>query len=86
MSLDRKSKGGSRGVQEIDGVLRYPDGSADIAAYAKLAHRERDAAIAGSARKGIRLVRELWSVVWTSVAPIARSELPAGKHPARAGR
>jgi hypothetical protein len=73
-------------LHELDGVLRYPDGSADIAAYAKLAHRERDAAVAALAREGIRRVREMWSAVWTSVAPIARSEPPSEKHRARAGR
>jgi hypothetical protein len=73
-------------VHEVDGVLRYPDGSADIATYAKLAHRERDAAVAAVAREGIRRVREMWSAVWTSVAPIARSEPSSDKHRARAGR
>ena len=31
-------------AQDIKGGLRHPDGSFDIAAYAKLAHRERAAA------------------------------------------
>ena len=82
MFREQKSNGRSR-LQEIEGVLRYPDGSVDIAAYAKLAHREREEAIAASARESIRRMREIWSAVWRSVTRIARSEPPSGKHAAR---
>ncbi len=83
MSRDQKSDGRSLRVQEIDGVLRHPDGSADIAAYANVAHRDRAAAIAASAREAIRMVRKMVSDVRARLVPIA---LPSGKHRARAGR
>lgn len=86
MCQDQKSNDRLPRVQEIEGVLRYPDGSADIAAYSKLAHRERDAAVAALAREAIRRAREMWSAVWTSLAPIARSEPPSEKHHAAARR
>ena len=86
MSRDQKPNGRSLRVQEIEGVLRYPDGSVDIAAYAKLAHRERAAAIAASAREGIRRVREMWSVIRTNLAPVARSEPASVKRHAAARR
>lgn len=73
-------------AQDIEGVLRHPDGSLDIAAYAKLAHRERAAAIASSAKEGIRRVRELWTMIRTSLVPVARSEPTSGKHQAAARR
>lgn len=67
-------------AQDIEGVLRHPDGSLDIAAYAKLAHRERAAAIAFSAREAIRMVREMGSAVRARLAPAS------GKHHAHIAR
>jgi hypothetical protein len=69
-----------------EGVLRRPDGSPDIAAYAMLAHHERTAAIAASARGAIRMVREMVSGIRASLAPAARSEPTCGKHQAAARR
>ena len=66
----------------LEGVLRHPDGSPDIAAYAKLAHRERAAAIASSAREGIRKVRAMVSGLRARLAPVVRSGSASGKHAA----
>lgn len=66
-------------AKHVEGVLRHPDGSVDIAAYARIAHRERAAAIASSARATIRMVRGIWSVIRARLAP-------AGNHPAPMGR
>ncbi len=73
-------------AQDIEGVLRHPDGSFDCAAYAKLAHRERAAAMAASAGKAIRMVREMMSGVRASLAPIAKSGRASGKHQAAVRR
>ena len=67
-------------AQDIEGVLRHPDGSLDIAAYAKLAHRERAAAIAASAREAVRMVREMGAAVRARLAPAS------GKHHAHIAR
>ena len=48
MSWEEKPHGRAPRAPDMEGVLRYPDGSVDIAAYAKIAHRERTAAIASS--------------------------------------
>ena len=86
MSREVNPNGHAPRAQDIEGVLRHPDGSLDIAAYAKLAHRERAAAIASSAREAIRMVREMVSGVRASLAPVARSEPASGKHHAAARR
>jgi hypothetical protein len=67
-------------AQDIEGVLRHPDGSLDIAAYAKLAHRERAAAITSSASEAVRMVREMGSAVRARLAPAS------GKHHAHIAR
>ena len=85
MSRELNSNSRSLRVQENEGVLRYPDGSVDIAAYARLAHRERTAAITASTTEAIRRVRAMVSVIRTSLAPAAR-EPASGKHHAAAGR
>ena len=85
MSREVNPNGHALRVQQVEGVLRYPDGSVDIAAYAKLAHRERAAAIAASAREAICMVREMVSVIRVSLAPVGRSGPAAGKHRAAAG-
>ncbi len=69
-----------------EGDLRHPDGSPDIAAYARLAHRERAAAIAASTGAGFRRVREMLSGVRASLAPVARSGPPCGKRHAHIAR
>ncbi|MDP3077318.1 hypothetical protein [Bradyrhizobium sp.] len=73
-------------AQDIEGVRRRPDGSFDIAAYAKLAHRERAAAIASSAGEAMRMAREMVLGVRASLAPFARSGPASRKHHATAGR
>ena len=47
----------------VEGVLRHPDGSVDIAAYARLAHRERRRRLLPRREKRIRMVREMVSVI-----------------------
>jgi hypothetical protein len=86
MSREVNPNGHAPRAQDMEGVLRRPDGSLDIAAYAKLAHRERAAAIAASARKAIRMVREMVSAVRASLAPVVRSGPASGKHHAAVRR
>jgi len=86
MSLEVNPNGRALRVQEIEGVLRYPDGSIDIAAYAKRAHRERAMAIAASAKAGIRKVRKMVAAVLAGLAPATRSAPASGKHHAPVGR
>ena len=45
MSWEKKPDGPVSWGQGVEGELRHPDGSPDIAAYGRIAHRERDAAI-----------------------------------------
>jgi hypothetical protein len=66
----------------LEGILRHPDGSPDIAAYAKLAHRERAAAVAALAREVIHKVRAMVSGLRARLAPVARSGPASGKHAA----
>jgi hypothetical protein len=64
--------------------LRHPDGSPDIAAYGRIAHRQRAAAIAFSAREAIRIVGETLSAIR---ARLASPGIPtSGKHHAHTGR
>jgi hypothetical protein len=86
MSREQKSNGSVLGVQEIEGLLRHADGSPDIAAYAKLAHHERDKAVAALATEAIRRVRETVSVIRASLAPPVTSERVSGKRHAAARR
>jgi hypothetical protein len=44
-------------------VLRHPNGSIDIGAYAAIAHRERAAAIASSMLSAIRFMRDAGSAI-----------------------
>jgi hypothetical protein len=85
MSRELNSNGHVPRAHDI-GVLRHPDGSPDISAYARLAHRERSAAIVASARAAIRMVREMVSAIQASLAPAARSGPASGKHHAAARR
>ena len=73
-------------AKHVEGVLRHPDGSVDITAYARIAHRERAAAIASSARATIRMVRGILSVIRARLAPVGRSEPASGNHRAPMGR
>ena len=47
--------------------LRHPDGSPDIAAYGRIAHRERDAAIFAAVRDTARSLRAMWRVLARSL-------------------
>lgn len=51
MSWEKKPDGPESWVQRVEGALRHPDGSPDIAAYGRIAHRERDAASCRPSRK-----------------------------------
>ncbi|MCA6119638.1 hypothetical protein J6524_32910 [Bradyrhizobium sp. WSM 1738] len=46
-----------------DGVLRHPNGSIDIRAYATIAHRQRAAALASSLVSAVRMAREVWAAI-----------------------
>lgn len=84
MSWEKRPNGRAPQAPDSEGVLHHPDGSVDIAAYAKIAHRERAAAIAFSARKAIRMVGETLSAIRARLAPAG---IPAsGKHHAHTGR
>ena len=56
-------------------VLRHPNGSIDIGAYAAIAHRERAAAIAASMLSAVRFIRDAGSVIAVRV----RRQGAAGK-------
>ena len=80
MSWEENSNGRAPRAPEFERVLRRPDGSIDIAAYAKIAHRHRAAAIAFSVRETIRTVLATLSAVRAHLAPVGRSEPASGKH------
>lgn len=64
MSWEKKPNGpGARG-RTIEGTLRHPDGSPDIAAYGKIAHRQREAAILSAVRETADRLRAISSVIW----------------------
>jgi hypothetical protein len=46
-----------------DAVLRHPNGSIDIGAYAAIAHRQRAAAIASSMLSAVRFVRDAGTAI-----------------------
>lgn len=86
MSREVIPNGRAPRAQDIEDVLRRPDGSFDIAAYAKIAHRERAVVITASVGEGLRRVREMVSGVRARLAPAARSGPACGKHHAAARR
>ena len=63
MSWEKKPNGPVAWVQRVEGALRHPDGSADIAAYGRMAHRERDAAILAAVQDTARSLRAMWSAI-----------------------
>ena len=74
-------------AKHFEGVLRHPDGSVDIAAYARIAHRERAAALASAARAAIGMVREMLSGIRARLAPVeSPTRLPESITPLPAGR
>ena len=64
MSWEKKPNGPVSWVQRVEGALRHPDGSPDITAYGRIAHHQRDAAIASAAREAAHSVRAIVSAVW----------------------
>ncbi|CAN0509334.1 unnamed protein product, partial [Phaeothamnion confervicola] len=58
-------------------VVRHPGGSIDIATYARIAHRERDAAIAAAVRQTAGSIRALWSAIWRGLGRSGRTRLNA---------
>jgi hypothetical protein len=63
MSLEKKPGGLGSWVRAIEGALRHPDGSPDIAAYGRIAHHERDAAILAAVQDTARSLRVMWSAI-----------------------
>ena len=48
-------------------AVRNPDGSINIAAYARIAHRERDAAVVSAVSKAAHGTRALASAIWRAL-------------------
>jgi hypothetical protein len=82
----QKPSGGASGGHEIEEVLRLPDGSVDIAAYAKIAHRQRAEAIVYSMRETIGRARGMLSAMGARLATVVRSRPASGKHHAPLAR
>jgi hypothetical protein len=57
--------------------LRHPDGSPDIAAYSRIAHRERAAAIASVVRETLRILLATPSIVARALGWSGRIQLNA---------
>ena len=55
-------------VWENNPRLRHPDGSPDIAAYGRIAHRERDAAVLAAVQEAARSLRAMWRSLTRSLA------------------
>ena len=64
MSWEKKPDGPTPWVLRVEAALRHPDGSPDIAAYGRIAHRERDAAILSAVQEAARSVGAMSSAVW----------------------
>ena len=47
----------------LEGTLRHPDGSPDIAAYGRIAHRKRDAAVVAAVQDAARILRAMASAI-----------------------
>jgi hypothetical protein len=67
MSWEPKPAGPASWVQRVERALRHPDGSPDIAAYGRIAHRERDAAILAAMQDAARSLRAMASAIWRVV-------------------
>jgi hypothetical protein len=63
MSWEKKPDGPASQGWGVEGALRHPDGSPDIAAYGSIAHRERDAAILAAVQDTARSLRAMWSAM-----------------------
>ena len=64
-------------VTESRNTFRNPDGSANIAAYARIAHHNRDAAIAAAVRKATRSLRRVALAAWRALGGAGRIRLNA---------
>lgn len=53
-------------------AIRNPDGSTDIAAYVRIAHRERDAAVVSAMREAAQGVRTLLWRTWCVLSWLGR--------------
>ncbi len=63
MSVEIRAAGCPEPAASIDGVLRRPDGSIDIWAYATIAHRQRTDAVLAYTQGAIQFAREAWAAV-----------------------
>ena len=63
MSWEKKPEGPVSWGQGVEGELRHPDGSPDIAAYRRIAQRERDAAILSAVQEAVHSLRAMWSAI-----------------------
>ena len=67
----------ARPVQGLEGTLRHPDGSPDIAAYSKIAHHQREAAIVSAVRDIMRILLAMPSAVGSALGRSGRIQLNA---------
>ena len=58
-------------------AIRNPDGHLNIAAYARIAHRERDAAVALAMRKAAHGIGTLSATIWRVLGRLGRIRLNA---------
>ena len=63
MSAEENWSGNPRQPGSGDAVLRHPNGSIDIGAYAAIAHRQRAAATSSSMLSAVRMIREAWAAI-----------------------
>ena len=63
MSWENKPAGPVSWMQRVEGALRHPDGSPNIAAYGRIAHHERDAAILAALQDTARSLRAMASAI-----------------------
>ncbi|QHO74723.1 hypothetical protein ACH79_20885 [Bradyrhizobium sp. CCBAU 051011] len=63
MSAQEIWSGGSRWPGSGDAVLRHPNGSIDIRAYAAIAHRQRAAALTSLLSSAVRPIRDVWAAI-----------------------
>jgi hypothetical protein len=63
MCWENMPAGPASWLQRVEGALRHPDGSPDIAAYGRIAHRERDAAILAAVQDTAHSIRATWSAI-----------------------
>jgi len=64
MPWEKKPAGPMSWLQRAEGALRHPDGSPDIVAYGRIAHRERNAAILAAVQEAASSLRAMPSAIW----------------------